>query len=741
MSPRFRGTALAVALAILTGAAVVLNARIVIGDVQRMTESDRWVVHTHEVLQVLQQLLLSLVDAETGERGFIITGDERYLEPYEAGRNAVQGHLARLVELTADDPSQHRRVQEIRLLVTAELAHLEKTSGLRRTNGFIAARLVVLSKHSRRLMDEVRGSVASLVQEQNVLLEDRTRASAAAARRAITSTLLGSLASLALLAFCVEVGRRRLRERAAAAIRAHEEKERFRTTLTSVGDAVVVTDAQGAITMLNPSAATLMHCGDEVIGRPLDAVFLIVDEETRRPVESPVRRVLREGRIAGLTNHTVLLWPDGGEVPIDDSAAPIKREDGAVVGAVLVFRDIRERRRAERAQQRAAEFLKEQDRRKDRFLAMLSHELRNPLSPMRTGVKVLQHEGATAEQRKRAVKALDRQVTHLARLVDDLLDISRIAQGKIRFEKNQVNLAALVHRSVEDFQGVFARRQIALEFRNEAAPLWVEADATRLAQVVANLLQNAAKFTDPGGRVTVALAREDDRARLEVRDDGAGMDAATLANLFQPFMRSEGSVRPNATGLGLGLALSRSLVELQGGTMRASSDGPGQGAAFVVELPLLASLATASTPSTRRRPTRPLRILVVDDNEDAAATLHDLLELEHHEVLVAPDAETGIVLALQQDPDVVLCDVGLPGIDGYEAARRLRAAGSEAMLVALTGHASSEDVQLARQAGFEHHLAKPVELSTLMDVLATATSRTDELPAPPANVTAMDQHP
>ena len=262
---------------------------------------------------------------------------------------------------------------------------------------------------------------------------------------------------------------------------------------------------------------------------------------------------------------------------------------------------------------------------------------------------------------------------------------------------------------------------VALEVRVEVASLWVDADSTRLSQVAGNLLQNAAKFTDPGGRVTVALARRNDCAHLAVRDTGEGMDPLTLSTLFQPYVQAEGTMRRNAGGLGLGLALTRSIVELHGGTVRAASAGPGRGAEFVVELPLLRNAVRApGQPARAPAPPAPLRVLLIDDDDDAATTLRDLLELEHHEVLVAPDAETGMAAALQRQPDVVLCDVELPGIDGYETARRLRAAGSGALLVALTGHASHEDVQHALRAGFHRHLAKPVDLGTLEDLLATA---------------------
>jgi PAS domain S-box-containing protein len=707
--------------ALLVGAAITLGARVVVGGVHRMTETQRGVDHTHQVIETLQGLVQSLVDAETGERGFLITGDERYLEPYQAGRAATQQRLASLATLAADDPSQEQRVAELGPLAANKLSQLERTIALRRTSGLEAARAVVLSGEAKRLMDEVRLKAARMAEEEARVLEERSRDSAAAARGAITSAVVGGLVSLALLGLAIELARRRLRERERAANRAQEEKERFRITLSSVGDAVVVTDERGTITMLNPVAAGLMHCGTEAVGKPLESVFRIVNEETHRPVDNPVQKVLRDGLVAGLANHTVLLWPDGGEVPIDDSAAPIKREDGAIVGVVLAFRDIRARREAERAQQRANVLLREQDRSKDRFLALLSHELRAPLSAVRNAVAVLQRRGASPAQWARSIAVIDRQAAHMGRLVDDLLDVSRIAQGKIRLEKNQVDLATVVRRVLDDFQVVFARRQIAVDVREEQGPLWIEADATRISQVAANLLQNAAKFTDAGGRVTVALARSDDRACLRVRDTGEGMDPATLSRLFQPYVQATATIRRSGNGLGLGLALSKSIVELHGGTVRAWSAGQGRGAEFVVELPLLRNLALPPVPRSKA-PSRPapLRILLIDDDEDSASTMRDLLELERHEVMVAPDGESGVAVALEARPDVVLCDVELPGIDGYEAARRIRAAGSAAMLVALTGHAGQEDVQLALHSGFHHHLAKPVELATLEEVLTGA---------------------
>jgi len=712
-----------VALTVLVGVALVANARLTTANVRRVAEADAWVSHTHEVLETLEGVLSSLQDAETGQRGFIITGAAEYLTPYYAGRRAAPRRLNRLAELTRDDPPQQKRIDAMRPLVEQKLDELEHVMKLRKSaaDGFETARAVVVSDDGKLVMDTLRAKVADMDKAERRRLADRALASAVATKTATVTNLLGLAGSLVLLmaAFSVWWSRTRERERAAALL--NDEKEKFRTTLTSIGDGVVVTDHAGRITMLNATASSVLGWNEDAVGKPLDEVFRIVNEHTRESVESPVQKVLREGKVAGLANHTVLIRRDGSETPIDDSGAPIRDQDRKIVGVVLVFRDIQQRREAERELQRHADLLQQQDRRKDQFLATLSHELRNPLAPIRNAVTVLKRARSASEETKRARTVIDRQVAHLARLVDDLLDVSRIAQGKVRLQKEQVDLAEVVRRTVDDHRSLFASKGVSLELR-EDEPLWVEAVASRLAQVTENLLHNAAKFTSRGGRVAVALGEENGRALLRVRDNGVGIEKETLAKLFKPFVQGERTLNRTPGGLGLGLALSKSIVELHGGSVQALSDGLGKGAEFIVTLPFSRNIALPVVRTSTPRPRAGLRICVIDDNEDAADSLHDVLELEGHDVHVAMDGQLGIDLVLTVHPDVVLCDVGLPGLDGFEVARRLRAAGSTAMLVALTGYASFEDVQRALGAGFDHHLAKPTDLDRLYAVLARAVA-------------------
>ncbi|HXX47877.1 MAG TPA: ATP-binding protein, partial [Myxococcota bacterium] len=575
----------------------------------------------------------------------------------------------------------------------------------------------VMGGEGRRLMDALRAKVGEIFAHEDPLLEERRHEAATAQRNAIATSLLGFGASALLLVAAVMAFRSRALERERAAERLQEEKERFRTTLASIGDAVIVTDVEGRITMMNPTAGAVLGWDDSALGRPLDEVFAILNEDTRLRAESPVQKVLREGKVVGLANHTLAVRRDGSTVPIDDSGAPVRDQSGRLVGVVLVFRDVAQRREAERELERRAALLKEQDQRKDAFLGILSHELRNPLAPIRNAVTVLQRVDPAGEPARRARDVIDRQAAQLTRLVDDLLDLSRITEGKIRLTKTQFSLREAVRRTVDDHRGLFQRKSIAVEFEHGAQPLWVEADASRLAQVVGNLLQNAAKFTNPGGHVTVSLSSDEREAVLQVSDDGAGMDPETLGKLFQPFMQAEHTLARTQGGLGLGLALAKSLVNLHGGTIRASSSGVGRGSEFVVRLPLAlrGGVRVSARPSRRGEP---LRILVIEDNDDAASTLRDVLALDGHAVRVATDGPAGIEAALAEPTDVVLCDIGLPGIDGYQVAKQICSAGRAPLLVALTGYATPEDVERARQAGFQAHLAKPPDLGRLAAILA-----------------------
>ncbi|WP_438028710.1 PAS domain S-box protein [Sorangium sp. So ce233] len=400
-------------------------------------------------------------------------------------------------------------------------------------------------------------------------------------------------------------------------------------------------------------------------------------------------------------------------------ALPVRGPSGDVVRWYGTCTDIHDRKCAEAA-------LQEADRRKDDFLAMLAHELRNPLGPIRNAVEVLQRVAGQQPSLVRACGVIDRQVLHMARLVDDLLDVSRVVRGRVQLRKERCELSQLLRQTAEDYRSTLEASGLRLKLELPPEPLWVHGDPTRLSQVLSNVLHNAGKFTDPGGRVTVTLsATSEGSAVVRVRDTGIGMDPAMLARVFEPFSQAERSLERSRGGLGLGLALVKGIVALHGGTVSAESQGIGHGTEMVLHLPLDRAL----DPSPGRRapsslhPPRPLRILIIEDNEDAAESLQALLAMNGYRVEIALSGPAGVEAARSFRPEVVLCDIGLPGgMDGYGVARALKGSlGGSSLMIALTGHGQDEDRRRVREAGFDMHFIKPIDPGSLQELLASFT--------------------
>jgi PAS domain S-box-containing protein len=764
-----------------------------------------------------------------------------------------------------------------------------------------------------------------------------------------------------------EAAARRAAEEQAAVI--WEQKERLRVTLHSIGDGVIATDAEGWVRLLNPVAEALTGWTNaEAVGQPVRKVFTILNEQTRQEVENPVAKVLQEGAVAGLANHTVLISKAGLERPIDDSAAPIQNEQGETIGVVLVFRDWTERRRAEQANRtyreilqlvhqigrighwewnsltdenkwspeiealyglppggfeggyagwakllhpddlaraeadvrraletgeyftefrviwpdgsihwletrakvfkdghdqparimgvnmditerkrqeealRASEqrwrtlaealphlvwtdtpdgqcdwlssqwrkytgiperellglrwletvihpddregtlacwqaacadqgdydlehrirrqdgeyhwfktrgvpvrdaqgrivswvgtctdiegvkrleaALRETDQRKDEFLATLAHELRNPLAPLRTGVQLLR---LTEEQaaREQALEMMERQLAQMVRLIDDLLDISRISRNKLELRKAPIPLAAVIENAVETARPLIDSKGQALTVSLPPERVYLDADLTRLAQVFWNLLHNSAKYTDPGGRIELVAQRVGHEIVVAVRDTGIGIPAEALPGLFTMFSQVDHSLERAQGGLGIGLALVKGLVEMHGGSVQAHSAGVGHGSEFVVRLPLDPGhrppengLAAGTGPGPAQH-----RILIVDDNRDAAASLGMMLALLGHDTRTAHDGLEALELAEAFRPDVMLLDIGLPRLNGYDTCRRIREQpwGKDIFIIAVTGWGQEADRRRSQEAGFDRHMVKPVDFEALEQLLA-----------------------
>jgi signal transduction histidine kinase/ActR/RegA family two-component response regulator len=402
--------------------------------------------------------------------------------------------------------------------------------------------------------------------------------------------------------------------------------------------------------------------------------------------------------------------------------APVLGPDGTVVAVAGTTRDVTERQAAEQAMREQAERLTESDRAKDEFLATLSHELRNPLAPLRNSFELLRRLPGVDAKVAGVHSMMERQVNHLVRLVDDLLEMSRISRGTLSLRDERVPLETVVRNAVETSEPLVqaARHTLTMDLPGE--PLWLQGDPVRLAQILANLLNNAARYTDDGGTIVVRARREGEQAVISVRDNGIGIASDVMPRMFEMFSRGHRETGRHQGGLGIGLALSRRLAQMHNGSLDAVSDGPGRGSEFTVRLPLAAPAPTSeAVPDTTESRLAKTRVLVVDDNHDAGDSLGQVLDMLGAEVRVARDGAEGIEAFAAHRPSVVLLDIGMPGLNGYDVAREIRTRFPEhpATLVALTGWGQEDDRRRAREAGFDHHLVKPAEIDALQKLLSS----------------------
>ena len=441
-----------------------------------------------------------------------------------------------------------------------------------------------------------------------------------------------------------------------------------------------------------------------------------IHPDDQAQVLAKIQEAIRTGSVFELEHR--VLRRDGSIGWTFSRAVPLKDSAGAIVEWFGAASDITQRKRAEEAIQNANRELAAADRQKTDFLAVLSHELRNPLAPIQNSIYLLERAPAGSEQVTRAREVLKRQTVYLTRLVDDLLDVTRISHGKVGLKRHRLDLRDVVRKTTDDLRWLFRQSEVHLNVDQAREPIWIDGDSTRIAQVLGNLLQNAVKFTPAGGSVTVRLEKTEDRAILEVRDTGVGMEPGQVERMFQPFAQgAQGSARSQG-GLGLGLALVKGFVELHGGSVSGTSPGPGQGSEFVVTFPVAEKAAEPEVlPAESAAGGRV--VLIIEDNPDGGDTLAQAMEISGHRAHVARDGRSGIALARTLRPDVIFCDIGLPDIDGFEVAREIRkdAALAGVRLIALTGYAQPDDLAHANEAGFDFHLAKPADLEKVYRLL------------------------
>jgi PAS domain S-box-containing protein len=932
-----------------------------------------WLNHTERVRYDIGRILQSITDIETGERGYVIAGNDAFLQPFRAARSDLDRELLALRQLTSDNPRQQALISTLTDIAHQRIEQAQAVIDKAAAADLTGARADIAAGEGRRTMDQARETVARMQDEEARLLSVR---SAADARARATATALyvglGALAIflLGLIAFVT----------ARDGARLHRTEHELAATLRSVGDAIISTDEQGIVRFLNPVAERLTGWTQrEAGGRALEQVFHIINERTRALVESPVGKVMRQGTVVGLANHTVLIARDGSELPIEDSGAPVFATNGMLAGVVLVFRDATLEREAQRAiaiseqrfrgaiaaiegvlwtnsaegemrgeqpgwaaltGQSAAEYqgfgwanavhpedaqptidawleavrtkqpfrfehrvrersgqwrsfsihaipvlepsgavrewvgvhtdvteqrqfesqlrererrfaalansipqlawtnradgtqeffnrqwyqytgltptesvrldvwekvvhgedfphssklwmevlrtgapyeaefrlrrydgiyrwflaranadrddngniiewfgtctdvdaskrtqeelrrteasLREADVRKDVFLATLSHELRNPLAPIRTAARLLELPTLSREEFERSRAIITRQVRHMASLLEDLMDVARITRGALTLRKQSINVQQRVAEAIETVQPALEAKNQRLELELPSDPIEIEADPVRLVQVVANLLANAAKYTPDGGYVALRAQLQDQWLLLSVRDSGIGLAPEHLSRVFEMFTRISASTDRTEGGLGIGLALVKGLVDLHGGRVEAYSEGIGRGSEFRVLLPRARSAqirrADGDQPlRDRLSPAAGLRVLIADDNRDAAETLGMLLSVAGYQVEICHSGSEAVSRIARSRPEVAILDIGMPGMNGFEVAKAVRAqpGGDGIHLIALTGWGQEEDQRASRSAGFDRHLTKPVDLPELEQVIAS----------------------
>lgn len=828
---------------------LALNVWIAYSNIQALRRGFEDVAHTHDVIVGLERLLSLMQDAETGQRGYVITGDASYLQPYNQSLKSIDSQLRACERLASSVDDQRRRMADVKRLVAAKLKELANVIDVRRDQGFDAAKEVVVTDQGRADMDALRVEISRMTDHETALRTQLQDEADSTYRTAILSSSAANLLAIGMVGALLYMVRRHLVDRAEAAAAIFEQREQFRTTLASIGDAVITTDTEGRVTFLNAIAQDLTGWSLEGAARqPMNSVFHIVNEHTRRPAENPVEKVLRDGVIVGLANHTVLIAKDGVERPIDDSAAPIRDRAGEITGVVLVFRDVTERKQAEEAvheaerqfrtladsipqlawiaepdghiswfNRRSLEYtgttfdqiegwgwqdvldpaelprvletfkaalasgepwedtfplrrrdgvmrwhlsrmvpvhddhgrivrwfgtntdvteqreaanelrklaadLSEINRRKDEFLATLAHELRNPLAPIRNALAILDASDGNPDAFDETRAVMHRQVEHMVRLIDDLLDVSRISRNLIELRLEDVELAAVVKQAIETSRPAIEAAGHHLEVALPGQPIVLHADSMRLAQIFANLLNNACKYTPARGNIRIAAELDDGEVVISVADTGRGIPTHMLPHVFEMFTQVERSIERTQGGLGIGLTLVKRLVEAHGGSVVAASDGADKGSTFTVRLPVSSAPAPAATTHTKPPTVSGRRVLVVDDNRDSAMSLAMLLRLIGNETFIAHDGEEAVAAAEQFKPDVILLDIGMPKLNGHEAARRIlrQPWSTSVVLVALTGWGQEEDRRRSKEAGFHYHLVKPVDHGALVEVLAAS---------------------
>jgi PAS domain S-box-containing protein len=697
---------------------------------QVRTQYGRSLLRVHNTVDALNVVLSTLKDAETGQRGYLLTGNSTYLSPYTSAVGRVDGQLADLDVRVNEGLLDKDDVSRLRELCHEKMAELKLTIDQQRgPEGSAAALATVKSNVGKQTMDDIRTLITRMIdqgEQRQLDIEKEIERITDIHTLAFAATAAVNLLFLAWAFNQIQQEMRR-RERVAADLA--RQQRLTAVTLASIGDGVIVTDARGDIVFMNAIAEQLTGwTSAEAGGQPCGVIFRIVNETTHKPVPNPVEKVLETGVVQGLANHTVLIRKDGSELPIDDSGAPIRGDDGIIHGVVLVFRDFTERKQFEQNLQHAKEEAESANVAKDNFLAVLSHELRTPLTPVVVTLTSWTQNPSFPVEFREDLGTLRRCAELEARLIDDLLDLTRIVRGKLALHMEAVDVHAMLDGVTRIYRSDLNAKSIVLEMHLNAQSRYVMADAGRLQQVFWNVLKNAAKFTPAGGKIEIkCLNPASGRVEINITDSGTGMTPETIKRIFQPFEQGSAEIVRQYGGLGLGLSLSKAFVQAHGGTIAAASEGPGKGSTFTISMPTTSAPVMPAMPSSKPgsapKPSgpggsaRPLRILLVEDHDDTSRVMSRLLERLGHQVRTA-DSVASALVAAEEPFDLLLSDIGLPDGTGIDLIQQLRQRGkNDFPAVALTGFGMEEDILKTREAGFTDHLTKPINFQRLQGVV------------------------
>jgi PAS domain S-box-containing protein len=825
---------------LLAGSAVVMY-----WTSQTVARVNTRLVTTETALAGLEDVMSTIKDAETGQRGFLLTGKPEYLAPYNAAVARINAGLLKIDGINSSSEFSPKDAGQLRTLINEKLTELSHTINLRESSGLDAAVAVVNTDRGKATMVAIRDLVARMIQKKS---DERAALRANADQAALFRTSVFAVICVVNVGFLIWAYRKILFgiiEREIAAEELRKQKELLSVTLSSIGDGVIVADSRSKITFMNAEAEKLTGWSLSAAGgQPCETVFNIINEASRVRVESPVEKVLRLGTVVGLANHTLLVRPDGSEIAIDDSGAPIRNADGTIHGVVLVFRDfsehkasekklrdafllldtvtnstsdliyakdrngkmlfankatlatvgkspeqvmgqsedqwhdnraqadaiiafdrqvmdsgkadsieeifsgpggtriylstkspmvdehgtiygivgvsrdMTERKRAQSELIAAKEAAESANIAKDNFLATLSHELRTPLTPVLATLNIWEADTDLPETLVRDVEVMRRNIELEARLIDDLLDLTRIAKGKLPLNLETADVHALLTAVTTMYQSDIRAKRLKLELKLDAPQQFVRGDPARLQQVFWNILKNATKFTPEGGKIEISSHNDSEgRVQLLFRDTGIGMTEEMVARLFHPFEQGSAEMIRQYGGLGLGMAISRALLDAQKGEINAQSEGPGKGSTFTVSLGCVPAPDQQASSPARQRPNRDgqriLKILLVEDHADTARVMSRLLRGMGHEVRVA-DSVAGAMESARQPFDMLLSDIGLPDGTGLELIQQIRQQyGDKFPAVALTGYGMEDDIAKCKAAGFNDHLTKPMSVQKL----------------------------